>query len=144
MNKFPQVAWIFNGVYHSIGSNHVTLRSNETVLKSVECLVKTEHASSLAHLDFNNSQILDCSMEADQDQIGEDGGVKAVTKEPPISDGLSEDEASADSLTIGLAIVAVVIAVTLLTTITYKSRRVLKKISFTYVVKSPSNLRQQV
>ena len=72
-------------------------------------------------------------MEAHEDEEVED-----VTGESPISDGLNEDEASADSLTVGLAIAGVILVVTLLTIITYRSRRHLKKMSFTYIVKRPA------
>ena len=72
-------------------------------------------------------------MEAHEDEEVED-----VTGESPISDGLNEDEASADSLTVGLAIAGVILVVTLLTIIIYRSRRHLKKMSFTYIVKRPA------
>lgn len=117
-----------------VESNKLTVLSNDTVVRRVECIIETKNSWGKAEVYFNESLITDCPVEAHEDEEVED-----VTGESPISDGLDEDEASADSLTVGLAIAGVILVVTLLTIITYRSRRHLKKkMSFTNIVKRPA------
>ena len=87
-----------NGVNKSIGPYYLTLRSNETVLNRVKCAVKSQHSSSIASLDFDNSQISNCHDE------NETVDHETEEDDSPLFDGQNANEYS----TIGLAIAGII------------------------------------
>ena len=102
----------------TVGSNKLTLLSNDTVVRCVECIIETKNSRGKAEVYFNDWRIPDCPVEADEEGKGKD-----VTEEPPISDGLSEDGVYTENFIIGLAVTGIITTM-LLIVFAYFIRRV--------------------
>ena len=101
-----------------VESNQLTVLSNDTVVRRVECIIETKNSWGKAEVYFNESLITDCPVEAHEDEEVED-----VTGELPISDGLSEDGVYTENFIIGLAVTGIITTM-LLIVFAYFIRRV--------------------
>lgn len=119
------MTWIVNENDEIIGTNKLTVLSNDPVVRRVECLIGNQNLFGKAHIDFNDSPIADCPVEANEEEEVED-----IPEESPISDDVSEGESSSKNLIIRLAITGII--TTLLIVIAYiiKRRHSMKRTPF--------------